>query len=99
MDVSEVGAALIASLQEIQKESGLGCPPLDGSMIAPEVVPSFDSTVWPVATTMVGQKLGVEIPDDVHIFGGYNKAPLLTIQQASELICAKAVAPKTAAAA
>jgi hypothetical protein len=90
MNPDEVCAALILVLQEIQQESGLECPALDGGSIAPEVLPSFDSTVWPVATVMVASKLGVEIPDDVHIFGGQNGDPLLTLAQVSELVCAAA---------
>lgn len=99
MNVNEVCAALIETLQEIQTESGLECPPLNGSMKAPDVLPSFDSTVWPVATVLVAAKLGIEIPDHVHIFGGYDKQPILTIAEASALICATAVAAQVPAAA
>ncbi len=91
MDPKDVCAALIAVLQEIQQESGLDCPPLDGGTVAPEAIPNFDSTVWPVATVLVAEKLGIEIPDDVHIFGGQDNKPLLTLSEASELICAKAI--------
>ncbi|MBT1159635.1 hypothetical protein J1C56_29215 [Aminobacter anthyllidis] len=90
MTLDDAKNALISVLGEIQTLSGLACPPLDGGVIPPKVLPKFDSTVWPVATTMVARKLGVTIPNDVHIFGGENGSPLLTIEQTAALICKKA---------
>jgi hypothetical protein len=92
--------ALISVLNDIQNRTGLACPPLDGSSVPPKVLPKFDSTVWPVAITLVARKLGVEIPKDVHIFGGENGAPLLSIDESAALICKKALAkhPKQQAA-
>jgi hypothetical protein len=83
--------ALILVLQQIQKRTGLACPPLTGSSVPPKVLPKFDSTVWPVAITLVARKLGVEIPKDVHVFGGENGAPLLNIDQSAALISKKAL--------
>jgi hypothetical protein len=48
--------------------------------------PRFDSTVWPVATSWLAKRLNVVIANDVHIFGGKDGAPLLTISQTAELI-------------
>jgi hypothetical protein len=87
MTSNEAKTALIAVLRDIQARSGLPCPDLKGSDVAPEVLEKFDSTVWPAATTLVAKQLGVVIPNDVHIFGGEKKgSPLLNIDQASELI-------------
>jgi len=90
MTPEEAKKALISVLEDIQTRSGLDCPALNGSAIPPKVLPKFDSTVWPVATTLVARKLGVTIPHDVHIFGGENGGPLLTIDQTATLICKKA---------
>ena len=90
MTHDEAKAALQAVLEEIQSRSGLNCPPLDDTSVPPKDLPKFDSTVWPVATTLVARRLGVFIPHDVHIFGGENGVPLLTINQSAALICKKA---------
>ena len=92
--------ALISVLNQIQKRTGLACPPLDGNSVPPKVLPKFDSTVWPVAITLVARKLGVDIPKDVHVFGGENGAPHLSIDQSAVLICKKALSkqPKQQAA-
>lgn len=83
--------ALIWVLQQIQKRTGLACPPLTGSSVPPKVLPKFDSTVWPVAITLVARKLGVDIPKTVHVFGGEGGAPLLNIDESAALICKKAL--------
>ena len=83
--------ALISVLAQIQKRTGLACPPLGGSSVPPKELPKFDSTVWPVAITLVARKLGVDIPKDVHVFGGENGARLLTIDESAALICKKAL--------
>lgn len=93
MDQDDVRKALISVLKTIQKRSGLDCPVLGESDIPPKVLDKFDSTVWPVATTLVARKLGVIIPNDVHIFGGEKGKPLLTINQSAALIM-KAHQPK-----
>ena len=86
MTLDDAKAALIEVLKDIQDRSGLSCPDLGGADVPPKVLEKFDSTVWPAATTLVARKLGVTIPNDVHIFGGEKGAPLLTIDQASQLI-------------
>lgn len=93
MDQDDAKKALVSVLKTIQKRSGLACPPLGGSDIPPDVLDKFDSTVWPVATTLVARKLGVIIPNNVHIFGGEKGSPLLTIDQSAAMIV-KAHQPK-----
>jgi hypothetical protein len=93
MDQDDAKKALISVLKTIQKRSGLACPPLVGTDIAPDVLDKFDSTVWPVATTLIARKLGVIIPNNVHIFGGEKGGPLLTINQSAAMIV-KAHQPK-----
>ncbi|HEX3863651.1 MAG TPA: hypothetical protein VHY35_18365 [Stellaceae bacterium] len=89
MTLDEAKKALINVLQRIQAVSGEECPALNGSVIPAKQLPKFDSTVWPAATTLVARDLGVSIPNNVHIFGGQNGAPLLTIDQTAALICKK----------
>jgi hypothetical protein len=93
MTTDEACKAVIAVLKDIQARSGLPCPDLTGATVPPKALEKFDSTVWPAATTLVARKLGVTIPNDVHIFGDKGAAPL-TIDQTASLICAKAQ-PKT----
>jgi hypothetical protein len=93
MTPEDAEKALISVLEDIQARSGLDCPALSGNAIPPKVLPKFDSTVWPVATTLVARKLGVTISHDVHIFGGEKGVPLLTIDQTVALIC-KTAKPK-----
>lgn len=97
MSPADARKALIGVLQDIQAMSGLACPVLDDTSVPPKLLPKFDSTIWPVATTEVARKLGVTIPNDIHIFGGEKGNPLLTIAQSVALICQKAV-PKIKAA-
>lgn len=89
MDQDDAKKALIAVLQTIQTVSGLDCPPLNETDVPTKVLPKFDSTIWPVATTLVARKLGVKIPNDVHIFGGEHGAPLLSVDQIAATICKK----------
>jgi hypothetical protein len=100
MTVDDARNAVISVLQAIQAKSALPCPALDGSTVPPKKLEKFDSTVWPVAATLVARKLGVKIPNTVHIFGGEKGKPLLSINQIAELIVKKHLpkAPVKAAA-
>lgn len=91
MTQQEAKDAMISVLQQIQKRQGLVCPPLDGASVPPKVLEKFDSTVWPVAITLIGRKLGVDIPKDVHIFGGEGHTPLNSIDESVALLCKKAL--------
>jgi hypothetical protein len=86
MTLDEAATAVTSVLKDIQARSGLPCPALHGSDVPSKVLAKFDSTVWPAATTLIGRKLGVTIPKDVHIFGGEKGGPLLSITQTAELI-------------
>ena len=87
MTLDEARAAIVKTLQKVQEVSGLPCPSLTGGDVPRRVLEQFDSTVWPVATSWIAKELGVQIDNDVHVFGGKNGAPLLTINQSAEVIC------------
>ncbi|GCE89080.1 MULTISPECIES: hypothetical protein [Acetobacteraceae] len=88
MTLDEARAAIVKTLQKVQDASGLSCPVLKGGDVPRRVLEQFDSTVWPVATSWIAKELGVTIENDVHLFGGKNGGPLLTINQSAEVICA-----------
>jgi|GEM_PF-1692300 len=89
MTLEEAKTAVITTLNKVQSTSGLPCPTLTGDQVPKKVLEQFDSTVWPVATTWIARELGVVIENDVHIFGGKNGGPLLTISETAELILKK----------
>lgn len=88
MTLDEVRAAIVKTLQKVQDASGLTCPVLASGDVPCRVLEQFDSTVWPVATSWIAKELGVKIENDVHLFGGKNGGPLLTINQSAEVLCA-----------
>ncbi len=88
MTLDEARAAIIKTLHKVQHTSGLACPVLASGDVPRQVLEKFDSTVWPVATSWIAKELGVRISNDVHVFGGKNGGPLLTINQSAQLICA-----------
>lgn len=100
MTQDDVKKALLEVLDKVQKTSGQPSPSLNGSEVPSTVLPKFDSTVWPVATSWLAKKLDIVIPNDVHIFGGKAGAPLLTIDQTVEIVMKKhAIAPAVPVAA
>ena len=88
MTLDEARAAIVKTLEKVQDVSGLPCPILAGGDVPRRVLEQFDSTVWPVATSWIAKELGVTIDNNVHVFGGKNGGPLLTISQSAEAICA-----------
>lgn len=68
MDYAQVQQALVKVLQDIQATSGLACPVLNGATKPIDDLPDFDSKMWPVATAMLAQALGVSIADDINVF-------------------------------
>lgn len=88
MTIDEARAAIVKTLQKVQDVSGLPCPVLTGGDVPRWALDQFDSTVWPVATSWIAKELGVTIENDVHLFGGKNGGPLLTINESAGVICA-----------
>jgi hypothetical protein len=68
MDATTVKEKLITVLGQVQADSGLECPPLNGATKPVEDIPKFDSKVWPPATTILATEIGASIPNDVNIF-------------------------------
>src|SRR5580700_8779991 len=89
MTREDVKNALLQVLDRVQVVSGLGSPPLLGSDVPGKVLPSFDSTVWPVATGWLAKKLGIVIPNDVHVFGTLDGKTMLTVDQSVDLVLRK----------
>lgn len=89
MTRDDVKNALMKVLDRVQTVSGLESPTLLGSDVPAKVLPSFDSTVWPVATGWLAKQLNVIIPNDVHVFGTLDGKTLLTIDQSVELVLTK----------
>ena len=89
MTLDEARAAIIKTLEKVQAASGLPCPMLVAADVPTRVLQQFDSTVWPVATSWIAKELGVKIDNDIHVFGGKNGGPLLTINQSAQLVCTK----------
>jgi hypothetical protein len=97
MTPSDVKQKLIEILKEIQLDSGLPCPPLNGLTKPTVDIPKFDSKVWPVATTILATELNASIPDDVNIFvDEVTKVPR-TIDEIAGFVC-RLVEKKKAAA-
>jgi len=55
-------------ISEIQEGSSLECPQLTETLVPATEVPSFDSKVWLIATTMLSAKIEFQIPDAENIF-------------------------------
>lgn len=91
MTPTEVRKVVVDIIKGILTAIGTPCPSLSGADVPSKVVSVFDSTMWPLATTRIARKLGIEIPNDVHIFGGERGKPLLTIAQTSQMVCDKHV--------
>lgn len=67
-DLERVRCALIAVIEEIQSDIDLECPQLEGGTVPLDEVPDFDSIVVPVVTSLLAERTGIEIPDDMNIF-------------------------------
>lgn len=90
MDANAVRVALAEVLQNIQKSSGLECPPILGRTKPIEELPKFDSKIWPVAIGMLGVKLGIPIANDVNIFRRDKTTIALTVDEAVAIVVALA---------
>jgi hypothetical protein len=76
-------------LHRVQTTTGQASPPVENGAVPSDVLPKFDSIVWPVATIWLAKALDIEIPKDIHIFGGKDGGPPLTLQQTAELVLEK----------
>lgn len=81
MDAAQIRSNLVEVLQTIQATSELDCPPLTGNTKPLEVLPQFDSKIWPVAIGMLSIKLDVQIPPDTNIFMEDGCTNALTIDE------------------
>lgn len=86
MQADEVRKALIKVLEEIQITQGLECPPILGNTKPIEALPQFDSKIWPVATGMLGNVLGLPIAADVNIFCRKKSCASLTIDETVNVV-------------
>lgn len=87
MDPKIVEQALKDVVVDIQNNSGLDCPPLSGQTKPADEVPKFDSKVWIAATTLVADKLNIDIPDDQNIFVNANTKKPMNISEIAQFIC------------
>jgi hypothetical protein len=86
MSPAEIKNAVSEVITEIQTNSGLDCPSLDGSIVPANDIPNFDSKVWLVATTMLASKIEVEIPDDENIFVGKESNKPLSLEEICQFV-------------
>ena len=87
MNPSTVKKKLIEILEEIQRDSGEACPPLDGATKPTGSLPKFDSKVWPVATSILATELSTVIPDDVNIFVDEKSKLPRSIDEIAAFVC------------
>ncbi len=87
MNPAALKEKLIAVLSQIQADSALECPPLTGATKPVENLPKFDSKVWPVATTVLAQKIDATIPNDVNIFVDETTKLPRSIDEIAAFVC------------
>jgi hypothetical protein len=88
MDAGIVKAAICDVIAEIQNISGLECPVLAGDTRPATAVPRFDSKIWAVAATLLGEKIKIDIPDDVNLFFDEPTNTPRTIDETVAIVCA-----------
>jgi len=81
----------MAVLGEIQRESGLECPPLTGAIIPASDLPGFKSVLWPTAIDMISDAICFEIPNDANIFISKSGSKRLSIDEITDFILTKAL--------
>ena len=87
MDPATLKEKLIAVVAQIQSDSDLECPPLNGATKPVENIPKFDSKVWPVATTILAMEIGATIPNDVNIFVDETTNLARSIDEIAAFVC------------
>ena len=68
MNPEQVHEKLVEVLVEIQTDSGLEIPDIVGNLRPANDLPEFDSLIWPAATGMLAERLGIEIPNNENLF-------------------------------
>lgn len=87
MTQEQVRDKLVMVLTTIQANSGLPCPPLDGSLKPAEQLEKFNSKVWPAAIGMLAAELNIDIADDLNIFASKDGTVAYSIDEVTELVC------------
>lgn len=87
MTREEVKDKLVNVLMTIQTNSGLPCPPLDGSLKPAEQLEKFNSKVWPAAIGMLAAELNYEVDDDINIFASKDGTVAYTIDEVADMVC------------
>ncbi len=86
MNAQKIKEELCKVIIEIQSISGLDCPTLDGTTTPANDVKEFTSIVWPIAISMLEEKIEIEIPDDENLFYDDDSKRALTIDQCVEKV-------------
>ncbi len=87
MTHDEVKQKLVSVLTVIQTNSGLPCPPLDGSLRPATQLEKFTSKVWPAAIGMLSAELNYDIDDMINIFASKDGTVAYTIDEAAHMVC------------
>ena len=87
MDPNRMKEILIDALRETQDESDQECPPITGATKPTEELPAFDSKVWPVAISILVEKTGVTIPDDMNIFIDEATKEARSVDEIASFLC------------
>jgi hypothetical protein len=86
MDQRVVRDQLIAVLKKIQSDSGYSPTPVNGSTCPLTDLTGFDSKILPVAAVLLGEAIGMTIPNDKNIFARVNGADP-TVDQIAMRVC------------
>lgn len=81
MDAGKIREELCAVITEVQEISGLDCPSLSGKTRPARDVKDFTSEVWPIAISMLEDRIDIEIPDDENLFYDDKTRLVLSIDQ------------------
>lgn len=86
MDIESVTREIILILKEIQTDCEHKTQKIVGTVRPASDLDGFDSILWITATTMIAEKLEVDIPNNMNIFFSDGGRRALTIDEASTLI-------------
>jgi hypothetical protein len=86
MDIESVTRAIILILKEIQTDCEHKPQKIVGAVRPGTDLDGFDSILWITATTIIAEKLEVEIPNTMNIFFSDGGRRARTIDEAATLI-------------